>query len=350
MSVNFALLKRIAETPGAPGYEAPIRKLILEEINGLYDEVEIDPMGSILVLKKGNVGKKVMVAAHMDEIGFIVNHIDNDGFIRFQPLGGFDPKTLTSQRVIVHGKKDLPGVMGSKPIHIMKPEERKKNPELQDYFIDLGLPKDEVEKWVQAGNTITRMGELMKIGNGINGKSLDNRISVYVLIETLRNLKGVEIPYDFYAVFTVQEEVGLRGARTASSRINPDYGFGLDTTIAYDLPGAQGHEVVTKMGKGAAIKIIDGTAIADYRMVEYLKSVAEKNEIQWQSEILPAGGTDTAAIQQYGRGGSITGAISIPTRYLHQTIEMVSENDVQNSISLLTEAVKGLDQFDWKHR
>ena len=350
MSLDFELLKKIAETPGAPGYEAPIRKLIIEEIEGLYDDLEIDPMGSIIAVKKGKSDKRVMAAAHMDEIGFIVNHIDSEGFVRFQPLGGFDPKTLTSQRVIVHGKKDLPGVMGSKPIHIMKPEERKKSPELQDYFIDLGLPKEEVEKWVQPGNTITRMGELVRIGNGINGKSLDNRISVYVLIETLKSLKGVEIPFDFYAVFTVQEEVGLRGARTASSRINPDFGFGLDTTIAYDLPGAQGHEMVTKLGKGTAIKIIDGTAIADYRMVEYLKSVADLNEIQWQSEILPAGGTDTAAIQQYGRGGAIVGAVSIPTRYLHQTIEMVSESDVLNSISLLTEAVKGLDQFDLGHR
>ena len=350
MSLDFVLLKKIAETPGAPGYEAPIRKLIIEEIKGLYDELQIDPMGSIIALKKGATDKKVMAAAHMDEIGFIVNHIDNEGFVRFQPLGGFDPKTLTSQRVIVHGKKDLPGVMGSKPIHIMKPEERKKSPELQDYFIDLGLPKEEVEKWIEAGNTITRTGELMRIGNGINGKSLDNRISVYVLIETLKSLKGRQIPYDFYAVFTVQEEVGLRGARTASSRINPDFGFGLDTTIAYDLPGAQSHEMVTKMGNGAAIKIIDGTAIADYRMVEYLKGIADKQEIKWQSEILPAGGTDTAAIQQYGRGGSIAGAISIPTRYLHQTIEMVNEEDVMHCVQLLTEAVSGIDQFDWTHK
>ncbi|TVR80650.1 MAG: M42 family peptidase [Saprospirales bacterium] len=349
MAIDFELLKRTTEIPGAPGYEAKIRKFILDYIGDKVDEVKIDPMGSIIALRKGTENKKVMVAAHMDEIGFIVNHIDSDGFVRFQPLGGFDPKTLTSQRVMIHGREDVLGVMGSKPIHIMKPEERKKSPELQDYFIDTGISKEELEELIKPGDTITRVGDLIRIGQCFNGKSLDNRISVYVLMETLKNLEGESLPYDLYAVFSVQEEVGLRGARTAASRINPDFGFGLDTTIAYDLPGAQGHEMVTKLGKGTAIKIIDGTAIADYRMVEFLKEVAEKHNIKWQAEILPAGGTDTAAIQQYGRGGSITGAISIPTRYLHQTIEMVNEVDVDNSIELLTKAILQLDQFDWTH-
>jgi tetrahedral aminopeptidase len=349
MAIKFELLREICEIPGAPGYEARIRNFILEKTEGLVDEIQVDPMGSIIALKRGAENKRVMVAAHMDEIGFIVNHIDSDGFVRFHPLGGFDPKTLTSQRVIIHGKEDLPGVMGCKPIHIMKPEERKKSPELQDYFIDTGMSKEELEKIIKPGDTITRMSELIRVGKCFNGKSLDNRISVYVLLETLLALKDKQIPYDLYAVFSVQEEVGLRGARTAASRINPEFGFGLDTTIAYDLPGAQGHEMVTKLGMGTAIKIIDGTAIADYRMVEFLKKTAEAHNIKWQAEVLPAGGTDTAAIQQYGRGGSVSGAISIPTRYLHQTIEMVHEVDVDNSIHLLTQALLQIGQYDWKH-
>ena len=350
MKVDLKLLKKICETPGAPGYESKIRSLILGEIQSLTDEYSVDPMGSIIAIKKGQSDRPVMAAAHMDEIGFIVNYIDKDGFVRFQPLGGFDPKTLTSQRVVIHGKKDIPGVMGSKPIHIMKPEDRKKSPELQDYFIDTALPKEELEKFIRPGDTITRMGELVKMGKGLNGKSLDNRISVYILIETLKKLKGKVIPYDLYAVFSVQEEVGLRGARTAASGIDPYFGFGLDTTIAYDLPGAQGHEMVTKMGEGAGIKVLDGTAISDYRMVDYLRSLADKHKIKWQTEILPAGGTDTAAVQQNGRGGSIAGAISVPTRYLHQTIEMVHEEDVIHCIELLTHAISNLDKFDWTHK
>ncbi len=349
MAINFEELKEICEVPGAPGYETRIRTYLKKRLSGLVDEIEVDPMGSIIALKRGKENKRVMAAAHMDEIGFIVNHIDSEGFVRFQPLGGFDPKTLTSQRVIIHGREDIPGVMGCKPIHIMKPEERKKSPELQDYFIDTGHSKEEVEKLVRPGDTITRQGDLMRIGNCFNGKSLDNRISVYVLVKTLEALKGKTIPYDLYAVFSVQEEVGLRGARTAASRINPDFGFGLDTTIAYDLPGAQGHEMVTSLGKGTAIKVIDGTAISDYRMVDYLKRTADKHNIKWQTEIMSAGGTDTAAIQQYGRGGSLTGAISVPTRYLHQTIEMVNEVDVDNSVKLLTQAVLQLDENDWSH-
>ncbi|MDV7391989.1 hypothetical protein RZS08_11565, partial [Arthrospira platensis SPKY1] len=143
--INVALLKKICETPGAPGFEQRIRALVLDEVRSLADHVEVDPMGNVIAVKKGREPKRVMVAAHMDEISFIVTHIDDDGFLRFHPLGGFDPKALTSQRVIVHGRKDLIGVMGSKPLHIMKPEERNKAPQIQDFFIDLGLPKEDVK-------------------------------------------------------------------------------------------------------------------------------------------------------------------------------------------------------------
>ena len=246
-------------------------------------------MGSIVAIKKGKDDKRVMVAAHMDEISFIVTHIDDEGFIRFHTLGGFDPKTLTAQRVIVHGKEDVIGAMGTKPIHIMTTEERNKVVQTKEYFIDTGYPADKVKELVPIGSPITRERELIEMGECINGKSLDNRVSVFILIETLRALKGVEIPHDLYAVFTVQEEVGLRGAINAAGHINPDFGFGLDVTIAYDVPGAQPHEMVTRLGKGAAIKIMDGSTISDYRMVAYLKEQADKAEIKWQSEILPAG-------------------------------------------------------------
>jgi putative aminopeptidase FrvX len=209
---DIELLKKICETPGAPGFEQPIRKLVLQEVQSLVDRVDIDPMGNVIAFRKGKKDKRVMVTAHMDEISFIVTHIDDDGFVRFHTLGGFDPKTLTSQRVIIHGRKDLIGVMGSKPIHLMKPEERTKAPKIQDFFIDLGLSKEEVEKYIEVGDPITRERELIEMGQCVNSKSLDNRVSVFILLEALRELQGQELPYDFYAVFTVQEEVGLRGA------------------------------------------------------------------------------------------------------------------------------------------
>jgi endoglucanase len=345
---NIDLLRRICQTPGAPGYESRIRALVMEEVAPFVDELQVDNMGNVVAIKKGKENKRVMIAAHMDEISFMVNHIDEEGFLRFHPLGGFDPKTLTSQRVIVHGKKDLIGVMGSKPVHLMKPEEKGKAVSISDYFIDLGMSKEEVKKWVTVGDTVTREGQFIEMGDCVNSKSLDNRVSVFILIETLKALKGKEVPYDIYGVFTVQEEVGLRGAISSAHWIDPDFGFGLDVTIAFDVPGSQPHESVTKLGKGTAIKVVDGTVISDYRMVNYLKNLAEKYSIQWQPEILPAGGTDTAGVQRNGKKGSIAGAISIPLRHIHQTIEMAHKEDISASIELLKKAVSELDQFDWR--
>jgi putative aminopeptidase FrvX len=348
--INIPLLSKICETPGAPGFEQRIRELIIKEVTPLVDEVSIDPMGSVIAVKKGKQDKRVMIAAHMDEIGFIVTHIDDYGFIRFHTLGGFDPKTLTSQRVIIHGKKDVIGVMGSKPIHLMKPEERSKAMPIEEYFIDTGRTKKELDKLIEVGNSITRERALIEMGDCINSKSMDNRVSVYILLEMFRELKKKKVPYDIYGVFTVQEEVGLRGAIAATHLIDPDFGFGLDVTIAFDVPGAQAHERVTRLNHGAAIKVLDGMSICDYRMVKYLKGLAKKKKIQWQSEILPKGGTDTAGIQRYGKSGAITGAISIPLRNMHQTIEMAHKNDIRSCIDLLREGVTNLDKYDWSFR
>jgi tetrahedral aminopeptidase len=351
MSINISLLKKVCEVAGAPGYESRVRDLVIHEITPLVDKIEVDNLGNVFAIKKGSKNpenKKIMVAAHMDEIGFMVNHIDENGFLRFHTLGGFDPKTLTAQRVIVHGKQDVIGVMGSKPIHVMSAEERNKVPKTTDYFIDLGMKVEEVKKIVQIGDVVTRERELIEMGDCVNCKSIDNRVSVFILIEALRRL--TDVPYDVYAAFTVQEEVGLRGASVAAHKINPDFGIGLDTTIAYDVPGAQGFEKVTTLGEGAAIKIMDASAICDYRMVAYMKEVAESHRIKWQPEILTAGGTDTAGLQQRGKNGAISGAISIPTRHLHQVIEMAHKDDIQNCISLLVKVLEDMDRFDWNHR
>ena len=347
--INTKLLAEICEVAGAPGHEQRVREIVLREVKPLVDEIKIDNMGNVVAIKKGKEGKKVMIGAHMDEIGFIVTHIDDSGFVFFHTLGGFDPKTLTAQRVIIHGREDVIGVMGSKPIHLMSPEDRNKVPKIKDYFIDTGRSKKELEKIISVGDTITRERELIEMGECINFKSLDNRVSVFILIEMLREMKKTP-PYDVYGVFTVQEEIGIRGANVSAMDINPDFGFGLDTTIAFDTPGSTKREQVSALGDGACIKVMDSSTVCDYRMVQYMKEIAKKKKIKTQLEILPAGGTDTAGIQRMNPGGSIAGAVSIPTRHIHQVIEMVHKKDVRNAIDLLRASVENLDTYNWKFK
>lgn len=348
--INIDLLSQTCKIAGAPGNEQRVREFVIAQMTKVADEVRTDAMGNVIAIKKGASDKKVMLASHMDEIGFIVTHIDDDGFVRFHTLGGFDPKTLTAQRVIVHGREDVIGVMGTKPIHVLTAEERNKVTKISEYFIDTGMKAEDVKKLIRIGDPITRERELIEMGDCVNAKSLDNRISVFIQMECMRALKDVDVPYDIYAVFTVQEEVGLRGAVAASSGINPDFGIALDVTLAYDLPGASAHEKITKLHKGTAIKIMDGATICDYRMVAFMRGIAEKYNIKHQMEILPAGGTDTAGLQRHSNGGCIAGAISIPTRYLHQVIEMASKSDIKHSIDLLTKCLQEIDQYDWSFK
>lgn len=348
--MNITLFKELCEAIGASGFEYGIRDLIIREMTPLADSIEVDNIGNVIALVKGRSSdKKIMCAAHMDEIGFIVRHIDDNGFIRILPLGGFDPKTLTAQRVIVHGTKDLPGCMGVKPIHVMTPEERTKMPALTDYVVDVGLPKEKVEKYVSLGDSITRIGNLIEMGDCLNVKSIDNRGGCYMLIEAVRAIKEAgNLPdYDLYAVFSVQEEVGLRGAQAATLKIQPDFAFALDTTIAFDTPGSGAHDKCTVLGKGAGIKVYDGTLITDSRMVKFMSALCKEKDIPCQLELLAAGGTDAGALQKFTAGGSITGAISIPVRNVHQSIEMAHKVDIQASVDLLEACFTSIDRWDW---
>lgn len=348
--MNTQLFKQLCEATGASGFEYGIRDLIIEVMTPLADEITVDNIGNVTALIKGkSSAKSIMCAAHMDEIGFIVRHIDDNGFIRILPLGGFDPKTLTAQRVIVHGKKDLPGCMGVKPIHVMSPEERTKMPAVTDYVVDLGMSKEEVEKYVSIGDSITRVGDMIEMGDCLNVKSIDNRGGCYLLIEAIRAIKaaGKTPDYDLYAVFSVQEEVGLRGAQAATLAIAPTFAFALDVTIAFDTPGSGAHDKCTVLGKGTAVKVYDGTLITDSRMVKFMTALCEENNIPYQLELLAAGGTDAGAMQKFTAGGAITGAISIPVRNVHQSIEMAHKTDIQASVDLLEACFTSLDRWDW---
>lgn len=345
--LDIPLLKKICETPGTSGFENAIRNEVIKIVKPLADEVTTDAMGNVIAFKKGKSNKKLMIPAHMDEIGFIVKHIDKKGFIKVNPIGGFDPKTLTAQRVLIHGKEDVMGVFGSKPIHIMNAEERRKPLEIANFYIETGYSGEEVCKLINVGDSVTRYQPLIEMGDCVNCKSLDNRISVYILIEML---KALDKPaYDTYAVFTTQEEVGVRGAMLASHKINPDFCINLDTTIAYDSPGAKPEESITELGNGAGIKLMDSSTICDYRMVAFMKATAKKHQIKWQPEILDKGGTDTAAAQRMSVDGAICGGVSIPTRNIHQSVEMVNKEDTINTSKLLLACVNDIDQYNWDH-
>lgn len=332
--LDFSLLKRLCETPGVPGQEGALRSVVTEAMRPLVDSIEVDVMGNVIG-RKSAAGPKVMLAAHMDEIGFIVKHIDDKGFIRLQQLGGFDPRQMFAQRVIVHGKGgQLRGVLtyATKPKHMLSPEEANKPPNITEFFVDVGQAADRVKNLIEIGDMVTMDRTVEQCGDGYIGKSMDDRVGVFVMLEALRMLRSHQA--DIYAVATVQEEIGLRGALTAAYALEPDIGIALDITLANDFPGPSEFESVTKLGSGAAIKIMDSSLVCHPKLVDHFRQIARKENIPHQMEILPAGGTDAGAIQR-SRGGSVSITLSIPTRYVHTVNEMVNASDVEATATLL---------------
>lgn len=342
------LLQRLCEAHGIPGREEIVREIVVRELEKISTEIRTDALGNVIALKQGSGrGPKVMIAAHMDEIGFLVSYADEkNGFLKIDPLGGFDPRVLMAQRVIVHTDNgDLPGIIGSKPPHILSEEERKKPVELKDLFIDLGLPGDEVQKRVRVGDFVTLEQNFVPIGNLVSCKALDDRVGLYVMIEAVKKAKHHIC--DIYAVATTQEEVGIRGARVSSFNIAPDIGVALDVTVASDVPGVGEHEHVTKLGAGTAIKIKDSASISNPKLVRKLREIAEKRKIKYQMEILPRGGTDAGAIQMT-REGVAAVTISVPTRYLHSVVEAAHRDDIQAAIDLLAAFLEVAHEGDYR--
>jgi endoglucanase len=342
------LLQALCEAHGIPGREEAIRNLVTRELEPIADECQVDALGNVIALKKGSGrGPKVMIAAHMDEIGFLVTHVDEkNGFLRIDPVGGFDPRVLMAQRVVVHAEKgDLTGIIGSKPVHILSEEERKKPLEIKDLFIDLGFSASEVRKRVSVGDFVTLQQDFTQIGDLVSCKALDDRVGVYVMIEAVKRVK--KHTADIYAVATTQEEVGVRGARVSSFNVAPDIGVALDVTVASDVPGAKEHEQVTALGGGTAIKVKDSMSISHPKLVRKMREIAEKKKIKYQMEILPRGGTDAAAIQMTREGvASVT--ISIPTRYLHSVVEAAHVADIEASIELLVSFLEVAHTVDYR--
>ena len=255
-------------------------------------------------------------------------------------MGGFDPRTLIAQRVNVHAESgDLVGVIGSRPIHVLSEDEKGKKTEIKDLFIDLGLPGEKVVDLVGVGDMVTLQRDFTRIGEAVTAKALDDRVGVYVMIEALRLLTNQEPNVDVYAVATAQEEVGLRGAITSSFGIQPDFAVALDVTIASDVPDTKPHQHVSKLGGGVAIKLMDSASISHPGMVKTFRDLATQHEIDHQLEILPRGGTDAGGIQR-SRAGTPVITLSVPTRYVHSTVEMAHQEDIRGAARLLAKYLK----------
>jgi putative aminopeptidase FrvX len=343
--MDLELLRQLCETPGTSGREERVRAFIEKTVDGLFDEVRTDTMGSLICTRRAGSSKskgrptRVMLACHMDEIGFYVRHVDDKGFAWINPAGGFDPRNLFSRRVLVCARDgDYDGLLnpGGKPIHISSAEDRKKVPEINEFFIDLGMDAKTAAKKIRIGDFVVMREPFLEQPEKVVSKALDNRIACFVAIEAMRKLAKADgkTACEIVVVFTVQEEVGLRGATTAAHALEADIGIGLDTTLACDTPGVPETEQVTRHGEGVAIMVQDSSMIADHALVDELCAVAKKNKIPYQRSILARGGQDAGAIQRAG-AGSRTSAIVCGTRYIHTVTESIDKKDLQAAIDLV---------------
>lgn len=337
--MDYDLLRRLSEAPGVSGREEHIRTLLTAELEGFVDGLETDTLGNLIAHKKSKKkqAKRVMISAHMDEIGFYVRFVDDNGFLRVQNVGGFDTRNLFARQVTVHATSGdaLVGVMnpGVKPVHIASPDERDKVPKLPEFIIDTGLDADTVRAKVRLGDPVTLRQPFVDLGDVVSGKALDDRVNCFVLVELLKTLKKPS--HEVVAVFSVQEEVGLRGALTAAYQLEPEIGIALDTTLAVDIPGTPAEQRVTKLGGGVALKVMDSSAISTRWLFDEFVTLAETHAVPYQLELLPLGGTDAGAMQR-SRGGVASLTLSIPSRYVHTVTEMVAKRDVEGSLALLT--------------
>lgn len=336
--MNTDLLKRLCETPGVPGHEERVRDLITAEIEGLFDTVETDPMGSLLCSRKANKkgAPKVMLLCHMDEIGFLVSYIDKAGFLTLTPVGGFDTRNLFSRRVLVCTENgDFKGVMNpaGKPIHISTPEERKKIPEVSDFIVDLGMG-EATHDVVKIGDYVVMDEPFVEMGDKLVSKAMDNRVACWLGIEAIRQLGDKGRGAEIHVAFTCQEEVGLRGARTAAYRVKPDIGLGIDVTLSCDTPGVPEKDATTTQGKGFGLHIRDSSFIADKKLVAEIEQLAIDSDIPHQRTILGAGGQDGAAAQQAAAGARAIGIV-VGTRYVHTVTEMIDKTDLKAAKDIL---------------
>lgn len=346
--VTLDLLKEITDAPGVSGYEGEVRKVIKKYMEDIT-EIETDNLGSIICKKKGTSDKpKIMLAGHMDEIGFMVKLITDEGFLRFSPLGGWWDQVLLAQRVVVKTSKgDIPGIIGSKPPHILSNEERNKVVERKDMFIDVGATNAEEAKekfGIRAGDPIIPSSQFQVLENGKTylAKAWDDRVGCALFISIIQNLASEKHPNTVYGVGTVQEEVGLRGARTSAWAIQPDVGIALEVGIAGDVPGGKKEDSQEALGKGPSILMYDSSMIPNLKLRDLVIDTAKEHDIPLQVSIMERGGTDAGAIHLTMKGvPSIV--IGVPCRYIHSHSGIIHRDDYDNTVKLLTAVVKKMD-------
>ncbi|MBW9158842.1 M42 family metallopeptidase [Clostridium tagluense] len=329
------LLEKLSNAAGPSGFEGEVREIIKEEIVNYVDEMKVDVMGSIIAHKKGN-GAKVLIDAHMDEVGFIITGYNQDGTLRFESLGGINGKVLLSKVVLI-GKNKITGVIGFKPIHLQNADERKKNVKASMCCIDIGSSsKEETKKVIKIGEFAVFQMKYGKFGDGlVKGKAFDDRMGCAIAIEILKGNYNC----DLYVSFNVQEEVGERGTYVSAFNIQPDIGVALEGTICADMPGIPKHLSATEIGKGPALSIMDKTSIFDDEILKTLIKVAEDKDIPYQLRRSTAGGNDAGAILMSGDGAKVA-TVSVPCRYIHSSVSVASIEDYKNTVRLMVEWLK----------
>lgn len=338
------LLALFADAHGVSGHETAVGSLLAGELEPLVDKVTEDAMGNVVGTRSGN-GPSVMIAAHMDEIGFMVKYIDESGFLRFVPLGGWFAQMVLGQRVLVHGSKGpITGVIGAKPPHIMEDEERKKVVQMKDMFIDVGATSadDAAELGLEIGSPVTLDRSMVYLANGfVTGKSFDDRAGVVMMVAAMQRLKRKKVKATVYAVGTVQEEVGLKGARTSAYGLDPDAAIISEVTIPGDHPGVTKEQRHVVSGKGPVLTVVDADGrgvIVPRTVLTWLRGAADTGKIPYQLDVGSGGTTDATAIH-LTKKGIPTGVVSVPTRYIHSPIEVLALDDLDKGADLLVQAV-----------
>lgn len=345
--INF--LKQLSESFGPPGFERETIKIVKDYASRFADETKSDKLGSTTFILRGSSEKpRVLVAGHVDEVGFIVTSITKEGFLTFKPLGGWFSQVLLSQRVLIRARdKKILGVIASKPPHLLKEEERNKVITIDQMYIDVGASsKEEVEKMgIRIGDPIVPWSPFSLANNKVVfGKAFDDRIGAFLAIEALRYIAENKIshPNTYYATATVQEEVGLRGAQTTSFLVEPDVAIVAEVDIAGDVPGINPAEAPTAIGKGPSIVTFDASMIPNEKLKEFVINVAEECKIPYQLSVVPGGGTDGGRFHLY-KTGCPSVVIGIPTRHIHSHVGILSLSDVENAVKLIVELVRRLD-------
>jgi endoglucanase len=335
------ILKELSEAIGVSGNEDAVRKIIANAVRDHVDELHTDTIGNLFAVKRARGAKrafKVMIAAHMDEVGLMITGCEGSGGLRFRPVGGIDDRILPG-KVLLVGPDKIPGVIGAKPIHLLKGDEDKQVIKMDAMVIDIGASsKEEAEKLVKLGQVAAFATRYNKAGHTATGKAFDDRAGCAVLVELLR---GARFPFDLYAVFTVQEEVGLRGAQVAASAVEPDCAFALEGTVCDDLPKDKDTSPTTELGHGPAITLMDRSVFADRRLVDHLVATAERLGIPYQFKQPGVGGTDAGAITR-SKAGVPSAPVAVPCRYIHSPVSRLSLDDFENAVKLMRESLKRL--------